>query len=413
MNINNDICKRQQGMSSLPIALTLLIGVTFVTLSTSKTALMEQQISANVYRTAQATAAADAALGYGIAYFDNGGFDQVDADADPDTIDIDYAADAPFALPLTSGDGSQQTNATVYFDNNDGVCTSDGDNQSAKIIATGFSDDGTAQRTISQCVGTLKIYRGDGPEQPLITRGAVGITGNFTIINRVNNIAIWSGSDVAIGNSSSAETYIWPSEIDKPGITLTNRDIFEDFQTPYTNVSVTSTEDLGSGIDIVDEDPFLSTLTGDEFFELFFSVKKNVVKQMAANLGQYYAGSDIDSVDGKTGVIWVEGDASMNGGVMGSNTAPVIMVVNGNLFAAGSPEIFGILYVVGQIDAKGTVAVVGSTIVEADETMVPAGEDAVKGTGSLDLVFSPFTTGASGTPIAGTTTVISGSWKDW
>ncbi len=406
-------CKRQRGIASLPIALTLLFGITLITLSTSKTALMEQQISANVYRTAQAAAAADAALGFGVAYFDDGGFDQIDVDNDPNTIDIDFTADAPQTLYLEDENSIQQTNAFLYFDNNDGVCTTDGDNQSAKITATGFSDDGTAQRTISQCVGTLKIYRGDGPEQPLITRGAVGITGNFTIINRVNKINIWSGGDVEIGNSSSAETYIWPSDTDKPAITLANRGTFEDYKTPYSNVSITSSEDLGTGIDVVDDDPFLNTLTGDEFFELFFNVKRNVVKRMAANLGQYYAAADIDSADGKTGIIWVEGDASLNGGVMGSNEAPVIMVINGNLTAAGSPEIYGILYVVGQIDAQGTVTVVGSTIVEADSTVVPAGEDAVDGTGSLDVVFTPFTTGMSGNPVSGTTTVITGSWKDW
>ena len=45
--------------------------------------------------------------------------------------------------------------------------------------------------------------------------------------------------------------------------------------------------------------------------------------------------------------------------------------------------------------------------------LVPAGEDPVEGTGSLDVVFSPFTSGMSGTPLAGTTTLISGTWKDW
>ena len=126
-------------------------------------------------------------------------------------------------------------------------------------------------------------------------------------------------------------------------------------------------------------------------------------------------GDSVSSLDNKDGVMWVNGtpDVSMNGGSYGSADHPAALIINGNLNVTGNPEIYGVLYVVGQLDAGGTVKVIGSTIVEGDTAIVPAGEDPVVGTGGVDLTYSPFTQGLSPNGIRGTATVISGSWRDW
>ena len=88
------------------VVLVLLIGITLVTLTTSKTVLLETQIAADNYRTAQAVAAANYAMDYGINYFNNGGFDQVTAAG---VAGSDGIVDIVTVPTLTSADGSQTT----------------------------------------------------------------------------------------------------------------------------------------------------------------------------------------------------------------------------------------------------------------------------------------------------------------
>jgi len=56
----------QRGAATLLVVLVLLVGITLVTLTTSKTVLLETQIAADNYRTAQAVAAANYAMDYGL-----------------------------------------------------------------------------------------------------------------------------------------------------------------------------------------------------------------------------------------------------------------------------------------------------------------------------------------------------------
>jgi hypothetical protein len=69
---SQNIHKNQSGAVTLLTALVLLIGITLVTLMSSKTVLVQIQIAADNYRMTQAVAAANAALDFGIGYFDGG-----------------------------------------------------------------------------------------------------------------------------------------------------------------------------------------------------------------------------------------------------------------------------------------------------------------------------------------------------
>ena len=139
----------------------------------SKTVLVETQMTADNYRIAQAVAAANYAMDYGVNYFDNGGFDQViNATGVSGHDDIPDNVFRPDLLPnrmpdLVSADGSQTTTSTLTFDNTTGNgCVATGvtpNMKSGKITATGFSDDALASRTITQCVASLAVLRNDGP----------------------------------------------------------------------------------------------------------------------------------------------------------------------------------------------------------------------------------------------------------
>jgi hypothetical protein len=166
-------------------------------------------------------------------------------------------------------------------------------------------------------------------------------------------------------------------------------------------------------VDTIANDPGLASLTGDAFFNNFFYGDRIIMKNLAQSLSQVYPAANVGNAAGKSGVVWIEGDTSINGGTYGSVDSPVIMIINGNLDARGTPNINGLLYVRGQLNAAGTVGVLGSVIVEGDPALVPTGEDPVVGHGGVDLVYSPYTLDRSSNSIVGTTTAISGSWRDW
>lgn len=96
--------RRQQGMATLMFAVVLLISLTIITFMTAKTLLTEQAISANEYRSKEASYAAEAALEYAIAWLDTN--DPAYASwnaADLNTNGTNFDDLAPAATSITSG----------------------------------------------------------------------------------------------------------------------------------------------------------------------------------------------------------------------------------------------------------------------------------------------------------------------
>jgi len=389
--------QRQRGAATVVVAVVLLIGVTLLAILTAKTVLLETKNNADNYRMQQAVSAANYAMDYAVNYFDSGGFDQND----------DGVVDTLVVPNLTSNDNVQITTATASFDNTAGTrCVTAAATPSldtGMITAIGFSDDGQATRTITQCVGPFTLLSDDGPDMPLISRSQVGLTGTANIVNRYTNINIWSGEEVVIGSSSSMETYIR----DPSSGNLTEAQLID--TNPANNTTLVSNKNLGNGLDIIDKDPSVNTLTPDLFFTNFFSTgSRDAFENLAKGAGQRY--TNIDDAFGQSGVIWVEGDQSLNSNQnIGSPTAPAIVVVNGDLRATGGPTIYGLVYVVGGMEVAGTVNIVGTSIVEGDGTS----GNAVFGNGTLNLIYwQDFLSGINGA-LPGLTAVIADSWRDW
>lgn len=424
MNSHSANLNRQQGAVSLLTAMVLLTGVSLVVLTTSKTVLVETQIGADNYRTSQAVAAANYGLDYGVDYTDENGFDQVSIAATspyavtngPDNL-VDFTT-PPRSLTvpnLTSAFGGQTTSVAMTFDNTAGTrCVPAGatpDMTNGTITATGRSDDGVAVRTITQCVGPLNILRGSGPKQPLVTQGTVALTGNARIINRYTNTTIWSGSPVQIGSSSAMETYINSSTdpADTESELINTND--------GLHTQLVSNRNLGKGLDIIDDDPSLGGLIGLAFFKNFFAVEsRNQLKQLAISNGQYYTAiSSAITTPVKSGLIWIEGNQTMNGGTIGSATDPAILIVNGDMTIGGNATIYGLLYVAGTYTVNGTPQIVGANIVEGSDlaTETPATPPIVSGTGTMTLIYWPGFAEAGTGPAPGLSAVVSGSWRDW
>jgi hypothetical protein len=103
----------------------------------------------------------------------------------------------------------------------------------------------------------------------------------------------------------------------------------------------------------------------------------------------------------------------MNGGTYGTPAHPVVIIINGNFDVSGNPNIYGMLYVRGQFEASGTPTVYGSVVVEGDPSLVPAGEEAAVGNGTVNLIYTTYTLDQAANPLAGTTAPVTGSWRDW
>ena len=425
--------KSQNGAATLFISIILLVAITLVAMLSGKTVLNETKIAANNYRITQATAAANYAMDLGVNYFDTGGFDRLTngtgAGPSDGTIDLvgdidsDGTFDDPFnALSLSSTDGSQTISAQLLFNNAAGTnCVAAGTSTSMKvgmITAVGFSDDGLATRTITQCVGPLGLLRDDGPKQPLVSQGNVALTGNARIINRFTNTTIWSGGDVSIGSSSAMETYIKDPAVgtlnpavaaDKARLISTDED---------ADTQLVSNNNLGNGLDIIDDDPSLGTLEGLDFFKNFFTVESRDQLKSLAGSQAYTSMGDAITVPVKSGLVWVEeadGSQTMNGGTIGSIDSPAIVYINGDFTLGGNSTIYGLLYVAGKYTIAGTPTVVGSNVVEGTDlsTETPATPPVVNGVGTISLVYWQGFSSASSNPLPGLTTVISGSWRDW
>ncbi|MGR9117354.1 MAG: PilX N-terminal domain-containing pilus assembly protein [Gammaproteobacteria bacterium] len=412
--------KKQQGAATLFTSVILLIAITLIAFLTAKTVMEETKMTANNYRSAQALAAADAGMDYAVAYFNHGGLNH-DADYDdpptnsihrldhndPDGVDVD-------------GDGVQDfippAGATIVFDNNNANCSTANSMKSGLIISTGTSDDGIASRTISQCVGTLNLLKGGGPKQTLVSGSTVGLTGSAQIINRYADLNVWSAEDTFIGNSSAMETYIRPVDVEIGDLTeaeLLSTD-------PTLQTQKVSSKGLGGGTDIYFNDQRLGdaiTVTNNDigaggdgdapgsFWDLFFLESKAFIADQADSIGQKLAGGAADAdLNGLTGIIWVDGDASSsaNGTTIGTPDKPALLIVDGDFDFSGG-TINGLVYVTGTTTITGNPNVLGTVISEGDVT----------GTGTLTLVYAPNVGSGGDVPPDGTGAILSGSWRDW
>jgi hypothetical protein len=362
-------------------ALAILVLITIVTLVTGKVAITELEIAANEQRARQAFEAAQAGMEYAVAYMEDDGTDH-DDDGNVDTITdpndpvslangsayaVEFCA-KPLVLPATTSVAPSCNPAT--------------DISNVLVYARGWSDDRTAQQHIIQVIEKIPAIA-NPPANPLTVQGTSDINGAGQVTNPEGNMTIWSGDTVDF-NSATFNTAI-PNPSGSGLIETSNMNHL--------------------GVDIVQDDPNLSTLTPDQYFRNFFGVTP-------ADYRDYYAttvvpGADFGTVAGTIGeVIWVDGDIPVNqfGGntVLGTATQPVVLIVDGNMTTSGTVTVNGLVFVFGDLaSGTGNVEINGAVIV-AGNTLV---------TGTLDIVYDSAI--LANTNNVSSPAAVSGSWRDW
>lgn len=426
----NVLANKQTGVGTLAISLMLLFLITIITLYTAKTTLVEQYILGNQIRSEQAFAAADAGLDFGRAWYNvaNDTSELHEGNryiSDENGSSIDNGATYSNTSRKTSDDSddtNDETRTEMFFCDPDSAefrtdpenCTTQAsESLSVGVVAIGYSADGTAKRVLTEELGNFGLVDLDGNGSAMSTKGAVGITGNVSVINRYTNTTIKSGKGVDIGNSATAATYIRNPSYDEDDLTdaeLKNSDTGN----AYTVES--SGRNAGNNADILDNEQNYAGMDGDTFFQQFFYVTKSEMEDKATAAGQHVSGGncsnafDADSNNGITnsadatasGVFWVDGNCSINNSQVGSLDSPVIVIVDGEFSFKG--EAYGLIYVITQYNAGGGGHIQGAIVVE--------GETVSGGGGTTVIIYDPDALkGAGGNPGGGG--AVAGTWSDF
>ena len=329
----------KKGSATLMMTLVMLAAMTVFSLMSTQYARSAQNIYANYVQAEQAVEAAQAGLDYGNNYLQpNRATIIVDANNDG-YIDTN-------ASSATLGDGSSYT--FVYSN------PTQNNFQIIKVVSTGKSSDGTATRTAS---GVMNItpWLAYLPPVSVAMGQAATLGGSSNVTNTGGSKTIWSGGSV--GLSGSATTSL--------------------------GSGVASSASTNGG-DIIASDPNLGALTQATFFTNFFGETPAQVKSQANIVATNPSG-----LNGVTGqLIWLENGGSTisfsGNAVIGSPTAPVVMVINGDATFSGTVQIYGTIYVAGaSTQLKGSFNVEGS--------ILSYGTISLLGTSSIDSSTTTFT----------------------
>lgn len=384
--------KTQTGAVVMTLSVIFLLLTASVTLYLVKTVLLEQKITNAQERGNLAFEAAEYGLSAAINYLTE------DADRNNDSVVDTNVFD-------TSGDGVGDTN-TIAVDRQSVVVTVNATDEGMIITSQGFSDDGSATRTIVQGMKVIDALP-NVPDNPLTTRGAVTISGSATVHNPEGHSTIWSGGDVDIGSNNSTATYIAdPSDASYPGC----------MDSPMTCAESKTSNKTTVGLDILEHDSNLANLSSEEMFQNFFGMSPAAYREVMVSM-DLAAGDDFSAAaDLATNeIIWYEGDATISGMTVGCETsvtgnnvcsladeAPSIVIINGNATLSGTPHFYGIVFVMGDISLSGNTTIHGSLVVAGVTNNT---------SGSLDIYYNSRlleNTGSNG-PLARS----SGTWRDF
>lgn len=346
----------QRGAATLVTSLILLLGITLVAFSSARVGVVEQRIAANDYRAKQALHAAQAALEQAV-YSSN-----VTAPA----LSPSYTRGTLSGVTTTT---APCTTAGLCYQYAYESILSPSSSAALKITATGWSDDGSATKTVLQ---SIKLYSplSSIPDKPVQSGGHYGSDSNsVAITNPEGGVVIAAQGAVDTGGKEVA--FI---ETTNPDGTITT--------TPATTdnggLATTRTDGVTDVVDTAAE--------GEAFFQSIFGSSKAEIQSLSlpvtcsgvcnsslVNTGVVTSGNTItDYGTPKAPFIWVTGNTTINSStVIGSPDNPVVLVVDGSLTINGGATIHGFVYSTGATTSTetvlaGTATIVGSVISEGN-----------------------------------------------
>lgn len=392
--LNRNALRSQEGAATLLITVTILVLITLVSFYTSRSVLMEQRITNADARSKEAFQAAEAGIRRAMAYLTEDMDRDNDGEVDPLVIGSD--GESPGTSNVLTLDSGATATITLFgpgadFGNPPSAIPTGSDDFRITIRSVGLAADGSATRTIWQTIAKIDPLP-NVPSNPITTKGTVVIGGSATVHNPEGHSTIWSGSNVALGSNQSTATNIAnPNDPNYPTCMSTG------------SCSVTqSSNNNHVGVDVIEYDASLASLTGSEFFRNFFGMSPQDYRRTMST--QTLEPAQVGTADGMTGeVIWVDGDASFTGGPeIGSADEPVIMIIDGDASFSGNTNIHGIVMILGDINMTGNTTVTGAVVSNGNTSNT---------TGSLDIYYNSSV--LQRTRNSGPVAASPGGWRDF
>tara|TARA_R110002095_G_scaffold45864_8_gene41104 strand:- start:2287 stop:3693 length:1407 start_codon:yes stop_codon:yes gene_type:complete len=373
---------KQTGAAVLMMSIIILIAVTLIILFASKVGMIDIKMSGNDYRAKEAFAAAEAGLDMAKIYSKRvPGYE----DDMQDCGDVTYTGAFPCnqlsaTPPLNTwkgyGIGVSPFPAAVVSTYNEYTAPLNAGfmkniaNDKITYVGNGQSVDLTGNATVSQSAAISSVLN-SGPVPPIITP-FMDVGGNMTIVANPHGLA-----NSASASDDDAEVYLsaWNETTpatggsmqtckpgyyqDNVGVQCVEPGVANALgQTPTwnqcacrsdssangestlgatTNQMLSEGGELRSDIVIGTDDP--DGLPFSDVYDYIFNIKRLAMKTSVA--------TQIDNCDGlnasSTGIFWSLGDCEINGGSVGSRTAPVIVIVEGDIRFNGGPNIWGLI----------------------------------------------------------------------
>lgn len=399
--------ERQRGAATLLIAVFILLMLTVMVVFVANTAFLEQRMSANELRAITANAGAQAGMELALQQLE-----------DPNTL--------PTALFAENHDGTagQETFLTYrtrYFRPDIETlpeCPTDPDDapfdtpvdapantRQLLIYSCGYSDD-LSSRSVALIEVRAGPSLGSPPNAPLVSRGSVNTFGRARAFNLFDNLTLWSGASLDVtgnpGNTFVRNPEFNPADGREPNLENTPASCDWGKANDPDDEYICLTDKDTTGPDVIQGDPGLSSLTNDEFFEVFMGSPRQEYEESVATV-RTQSTAELAGMGGQ--VIWVDGeggDIDLSG-TIGSRDNPVVLVLDGNLDVSGNVTVYGVVYVTGDVkSATGNVTFYGTTIIEGQFT---------KAAGTPFFIFDPTSLEiASG---LGRRVGLYGTWRDW
>lgn len=263
------------------------------------------------------------------------------------------------------------------------------------IQTIGKTSDGKLLKVITGVASTSSITS-NIIDKPLTVRGPVLVgEAAVTIHNPKGHSTIWSGGPVKLGSNSQTMTRI-PDPSDRANYP----DCLWDDKN--CNLITASTKD-SLALDVVDRDHELAQMSRPSLFASVFGLtldqyknKRVDVFTKASNISNVLETrlSSADKAAGK--VIWIEGDVALQNMTLGcdwgasgkDNTVtnenclntdteykPFVLIVNGKLTLKGDTNLFGFVYVNGDLISYGHNRIEGALIVANTAQLVKGSVD--------------------------------------
>lgn len=413
--------QRQNGAASLLISVLIMFLAATLIIGVSRTTTLEQRMSGNELRARQAFTAAQAGLDHAIDYMlaSPQGIDQ-DEDDNPDTVaPLDHVAPATYRFSYCADFVETLCAESPAAPACGGPLTPEHFSEPV-IVSCGWSDDETGRRLIQQQVTHIPGI-GSAPNAPAVVKSAVNVSGSATIWNYFTNLTVWTGNSLtSIGNSG--KTYVRnpllpPPNRDagtqEPALPDANKNADEqgnandycddgDAATSY-NCWEGVTDKNSTGPDVIANDPVLAGLSDAQMFQNYLGAEDlDTYRDYVADQDITAAQADaLDDGDTLGQAVVIDGNTTLPNGTIGSRDEPVVLVIDGD-WTGGNVTVWGIVYVTGDIDLAGNPLVYGAVVAEGE----------MRATGSLDIVYDPYTL-EQAKARTGRASLSASGWRDW